>query len=137
MMTDYRREPSSKTSHLDRRLLLLLVIVCILSGCDRQWQQQYKAGVLGDWEEVRGTQEFLHFNADGILIMNGPAEHHTCRYEFPDRKHIRLECVVPNSTDTAQTYGFAFADGKLLITDSDSTGTYRRREPSTGASPSP
>ena len=115
---------------LDQRLLLLLLIASLFPACNRQsnsdWERSYKAGVVGDWEEARGTRETLHFNADGTLIMDSPSEHHTCTYEFPDAKHIRLDCVAPQIPHKPETYGFALTPDKLIISDSRETGTYSR-----------
>ena len=117
-------------SRSDQGLLLLLLIACVFPACDRQskaeWQSSYKSAVAGDWEEARGTRETLHFHPDGRLIMDSPSEHHSCTYDFPDQKHIRLDCVAPEVPHKPETYGFALADGKLMISDSQSTGTYQR-----------
>ena len=87
-----QREGSSGTTPT-----ALAPIACVFSGCNREWRQTYKAGVIGDRGEVHGTRETLHFNADGSLNMDNPSEHHTCTYEFPDSKHIRLDCVAPQT----------------------------------------
>ena len=109
-------------------LLLLLLLACIFPACksNTEWLRTYKTAVIGDWEEVRGTRETMHFSADGSLIMNSPSEHHSCTYEFPDPKHIRLDCVAAQIPHKPETYGFALADDKLMISDSQSTGTYKR-----------
>jgi hypothetical protein len=97
------------------------------SNDDANWRQSFKTGVIGDWEEVRVTQETLHFNEDGTLIMDSPSEHHSCTYDFPDARHIRLDCVAPQIPHKPNTYGFALADAQLKISDDHETGTYRRK----------
>jgi len=113
-----------------QRLLLLLLLACVSSACNRrpdsEWQSSYKTAVVGDWEEVAGTRETLHFNSDGTLIMVSPSEQHSCTYEFPDPKHILLNCAAAQAPHQGQTYGFALANDKLMITDALSTGTYKR-----------
>lgn len=97
------------------------------SNGDANWQQSFKTGVLGDWEEVRGTGETLHFNEDGTLIMDSPSEHHSCAYDFPDSTHIRLDCVAPQIPHKPDSYGFTLADAQLTISTDRETGTYRRK----------
>lgn len=111
------------------QLLILLLIMCLLSACksNSELQGTYGAKVAGDWEEIRGTGETLHFEADGHLIMNSRSEHHSCTYDFPNAKQIRLDCVAPDVPHKPNTYGFALADDKLMISDSQSTGTYKRK----------
>jgi hypothetical protein len=114
----------------DQRLLLMAMIMYLLAGCNRgpaDWQNTYKATVVGDWEEARGTRERLHFEADGHLQMDSPSEHHSCTYDFPDSKHIRLDCLPAEIRHTPTTYGFALGDGTIMISDSLSTGTYKRK----------
>ena len=106
--------------------LLLLLWLAIFSGCNHEWQNQYKTAVVGDWEEARGTRETLHFQPDGTLKMISPSEHHSCKYDFPDRKHIRPDCLPPETPHKPNTYGFALTDDKLMISDSMETGTYKR-----------
>ncbi len=119
-------------------LFCSLLAVLSFSACERKsgtaarndesdWRQSFKTGVVGDWEEIHGSQETMHFNEDGTLIMNAPLEHHSCTYDFPDSTHIRLDCAVPQLPHAPKTYGFALADDKLMISDARETGTYRKR----------
>ncbi|HXY13853.1 MAG TPA: hypothetical protein VEI26_05070 [Terriglobales bacterium] len=112
------------------RRVLLLLIVCTFCGCNRQSTAEYKATVVGDWEEAHGTHETLHFKADGSLAMDSPSEHRSCTYDFPDTKHIRLDCAsfAPQVPHVPTTYGFALDNDKLMISDSFSTGTYTRTQ---------
>lgn len=108
-----------------RGLLLLLLIVCTFCACKST--AEYKAAVVGDWEDVHDAHSTLHFKADGSLVMDSPSEHHSCTYDFPDKKHIRLDCAsAPQVPHVPTTYGFALDNDKLMISDSLSTGTYAR-----------
>jgi len=114
-----------------QQFLLLLLIACIFPACNRsnaEWRNTYKTAVVGDWEEARGTREVMHFTADGKLVMDSPSEHHSCSYEFPDRKHILLDCLPPETPHKPNTYGFALVDDKMMISDSGETGTYKRAQ---------
>ena len=112
-----------------KRSLLIVAGVCaFLQGCRHDGDAYLKGEIVGDWEEVHGTNETLQFNPDGTLTMISPREHRECRYDFPDSRHIRLDCASPGSTPSPQVWKVAItSDHKLLISDAIEVGTYRRR----------
>lgn len=99
---------------------------CTRSTADAAWQATMRSAVVGDWDEIRGTQEKLHFSSDGRLIMNSRSEHHSCTYDFPDAKHIRLDCLPAQVPHKPDVYGFSLANGRLMISDDLETGTYEK-----------
>lgn len=111
---------------------LLVATAVSFTACNRQsadanFQETMKTAIAGDWEEAHGSQEKMHFGSDGSLTMNSRAEHHSCTYDFPDAKHIRLDCVPGEVPQKGKTYGFALEGDKLMISEDDSTGTYVRK----------
>jgi hypothetical protein len=113
-----------------RTLLLLLLgsSSLLLQGCHRGAEQLLKNAVLGSWEEVPGTKEMLQFNADGTLVMKSPSQQPICLYDFPDYAHIRLDCASVGAHASPQLYGiFVASDDKLLISEDQEVGTYRRK----------
>ena len=109
-------------------LLLLLCATCSLLSCYPDPRPALKGRIAGDWEEVHGTKEVLHFSEDGSLIMESPREHHQCAYDFPDAKHIRLNCAPAGSPASAEVWRMSFTDDdKLLIGNAMETGTYKRK----------
>jgi hypothetical protein len=129
-----------KSSGASRHLLSFVLLTTVfLQSCAQKssaqpeagnagsWKQALKDSTVGDWQEIHTLNEMLHFDADGSLIMSSPAEHRSCTYDFPDSNHIRLDCMYPQGTRYAQTWGFSVTDDKLTIRDEHSVGTYRRK----------
>jgi len=110
-------------------VLLLICAASCLPGCRQEATPELKSQIVGDWEEVHGTKETLHFKADGTLVMKSPSEFHQCVYDFPDEKHIRMNCAPAGSPAYFQVWNLAFTDDdKLQIGTVRETGTYRRQE---------
>ncbi len=108
-------------------LSVLLSASFLLEGCHQAADPHLKENVVGSWEEVRGTNETLQFNADGTLIMKSPREFHNCVYDFPDSEHIRLDCSVPGGPKFPQVWKISVTPDQLLISDEHEVGTYRRK----------
>ncbi|HXN20126.1 MAG TPA: hypothetical protein VN875_17440 [Candidatus Binatus sp.] len=109
--------------------VLLISSALWLQGCRQEATPELKSQIVGDWEEVHGTKETLHFKADGTLIMKSPSEFHQCVYDFPDEKQIRMNCAPAGSPAYFQVWNLAFTDDdKLQIGTARETGTYRRQE---------
>ena len=106
--------------------MALLTVSLLLPGCHRQADPHLKENVVGNWEEVHGTKETLQFNADGTLIMKSPREFHTCTYYFPDFGHIVLDCAPAGSPRFPQAWKISVTTDKLMISDNQETGTYKR-----------
>jgi hypothetical protein len=107
---------------------LFLGAVPWLQGCSHEAEQKLKEGVVGSWAEVGGTNATLQFNADGTLIMKSPRENQVCRYDFPDAKHVRLDCAPAGMPPRPYTWNISVtADDKLLIGDAQQVGTYQRQ----------
>lgn len=112
-----------------REILPLLCATLSLLSCYPDPRPALKGRIAGDWEEVHGTKETLHFKADGTLVMKSPSEFHQCVYDFPDEKHIRMNCAPAGSPAYFQVWNLAFTDDdKLKIGTVRETGTYRRQE---------
>jgi hypothetical protein len=110
-------------------VFLLICAASWLSGCRQEATPELKSQIVGDWEEVHGTKETLHFKADGTLVMKSPSEFHQCVYDFPDEKHIRMNCARAGSPAYFQVWTLAFTDDdKLRIGTVRESGTYRRQE---------
>ena len=90
-------------------------------------QQDLRSQVVGSWTESHGTNENLQFHDDGTLQMDSPREHHTCAYDFPDAKHIRLNCSPAGAPPSFVTWNFSVTDDTLSIGDAHETGTYKRK----------
>jgi len=72
---------------------------------------------------VHGTKEVLHFSEDGNLVMESPREHHQCTYDFPDAKHISLDCAPAGTPARPAVWRMSFTDDdKLLIGNATETG---------------
>jgi hypothetical protein len=111
-----------------REILPLLCATLSLLSCYPDPRPALKGRIAGDWEEVHGTREVLHFSQDGSLIMESPREHHQCAYDFPDAKHIRLNCAPAGSPASPEVWRMSFTDDdKLLIGNATETGTYKRK----------
>jgi hypothetical protein len=109
--------------------VLLISAALWLQGCRQEATPELKSQIVGDWEEVHGTKETLHFKADGTLVMKSPSEFHQCVYDFPDETHIRMNCAHAGSPAYFQVWNLAFTDDdKLRIGTARETGTYRREE---------
>jgi hypothetical protein len=109
--------------------ILLIAVTFSMQGCRQGATPELKSQIVGDWEEVHGTKETLHFKADGTLVMKSPSEFHQCVYDFPDEKHIRMNCAPAGSPAYFQVWNVAFTDDdKLQIGTPHETGTYRRQE---------
>ncbi len=109
-------------------LVLVLSSAWWLQGCHQEATPALKDRILGDWEEVRGTKETLTFNPDRTLIMKSPSEFHQCVYDFPDERHIRMNCALAGAPAYFQVWKMSFtADDKLQIGNEQETGTYRRK----------
>jgi hypothetical protein len=109
--------------------VLLICAASWLQGCRQAATPELKSQIVGDWEEVHGTKETLHFKADGTLVMKSPHEFHECVFDFPDEKHIRMNCAPAGSPAYFQVWNLGFTeDDKLQIGTVHETGTYRRQE---------
>lgn len=108
--------------------VLLLNSALWLQGCHQAATPELKEQILGHWEEVRGTKETLRFNPDGTLIMKSPSEFHQCVYDFPDEKHLRMNCAPAGSPAYFQVWNLSFTDDDgLQIGTAHETGTYQRK----------
>lgn len=105
--------------------VLMVVAGCNRNGGDPNWQQKLKDGIVGEWEDA--DHENMTFAADGTLIMSSAREHHNCTYDFPDSKHIRLDCAYPGTPHRPDTWGVSLTSDQLQISDEHETGTYRRK----------
>ncbi len=120
--------PAKYTSYWLGAALLICAASC-LQGCRQEATPELKSQIVGDWEEVHGTKETLHFKADGTLTMKSLSEFHQCVYDFPDEKHIRMNCSPAGSPAYFQVWNLAFTDDdKLQIGTARETGKYRRQE---------
>ena len=117
---------------------LVIASAMLLTDCNRKsgttetapanWEQTLKDGVVGDWEQAYGSREELQFSSDGTLVMNSPAEHHNCKYDFPDYQHIRLDCAVPGVPSNPQSWKISLSGDTLKISDALETGVYQRKQ---------
>jgi hypothetical protein len=108
--------------------LLVLCATMPLLSCYPDPRPALKGRIAGDWEEVHGTKEVLHFSENGSLVMESPREHHQCTYDFPDTKHISLNCAPPGTPASPEVWRMSFTDDdKLLIGNATETGTYKRQ----------
>lgn len=131
---------TSKNVHREMMVKFLIAIVLtvgtliFMQGCKHEsGAKSLKDGVIGDWEEIHGTQEMLTFGSDGMLEMKRPGEHRNCHYDFPDDQHIRMDCAVPGVPSHPQSWKIAVTADTLKVSDELETGTYRRREESSGS----
>ncbi|MGD0404605.1 MAG: hypothetical protein ABSB66_15580 [Candidatus Acidiferrales bacterium] len=109
-------------------VFVFLSAVLLLQGCSHEAEKKLKEGVVGSWEEVHGTRETLQFNADGTLIMKSPRENEVCRYDFPDAKHVRLDCAPAGTPPRPYAWSISVtADDQLLIGNAQEVGTYQRQ----------
>lgn len=81
----------------------------------------------GYWENALGNHETLQFNSDGTLIMKSPRESELCVYDFPDAKHLRLDCAPAGAPARPQVWGFSISETELKISDALEVGVYRRK----------
>jgi hypothetical protein len=126
MTTSIARTGQTASSWLG--VFLFLNTVLLLQGCSHEAEKKLKEGVVGSWEEVHGTIETLQFNADGTLIMKSPRENQACRYDFPDAKHVRLDCALAGMPPRPYVWNISVtADDKLLIGNAQEVGTYQRQ----------
>jgi hypothetical protein len=115
-------------------VLVLLSATLLLHGCHDS-EQHLKSSVLGRWEEVHSTKETLQFDNDGTLIMKSPREYHLCVYDFPDSRHIRLNCAPVGALPFPQVWKISVTSDQLMISDDQETGTYQRRQDSAASQP--
>lgn len=109
-------------------ILLVLCATLSLLSCYPDPRPALRGRIAGDWEEVHGTKEVLHFSEDGNLVMESPREHHQCTYDFPDAKHISMNCAPPGTPERPVVWRMSFTDDdKLLIGNAAETGTYKRK----------
>jgi len=109
-------------------MLLVLCATLTLLSCYPDPRPALRGRLAGDWEEVHGTHEVLHFSEDGSLVMESPREHHQCTYDFPDAKHISMNCAPPGTPARPAVWRMSFTDDdKLLIGNALETGTYKRK----------
>ena len=109
-------------------LLLLGFSSLILLGCHRDAEQRLKKAIVGSWEDVRFPTATLQFNADGTLVMESRSQHRTCLYDIPDYTHIRFDCNPAGTPASPQLYTISMtSDDKLVITEGEEVGTYRRK----------
>ncbi len=109
---------------------LFLSAALLLQRCGHKAdeRQHLKDAVVGSWKNVDGSNENLEFSADGTLIMKSPRQNEVCRYDFPDAKHIRLDCAPAGMPPRPYAWNFSItADDKLLIGLHD-VGTYQRKQ---------
>lgn len=115
--------------------LLFLSVIVLSQACrsgpsdQERFSQQVRANLAGTWEESKGTQETLEFKADGTLLMKSPAENRSCEYSFPDSGHIRLDCTRgAGGPRFSQTFKFSMTSDRVMISDANDTGTYKRMQ---------
>ena len=125
LASDFRH---GRLSGCRAEFLLVLCATLPLLCCYPDPRPALKGRIAGDWEEVHGTREVLHFSEDGSLVMESPSEHHQCTYDFPDAKHISLNCAPPGTPARPEVWRMSFTDDdKLLIGNAMETGTYKRK----------
>ena len=119
---------------VNRRIAWVVLLAALgLQSCARksdlsaQDREALIARTVGDWQDIYDARTIMHFKADGSLMMNSVAENRSCTYNFPDSKHIRLDCMYSQGTRYAQDWGFALVDDKMMISDGHETGAYRRK----------
>jgi|ERR1700722_4358850 len=116
-----------RTGYVAQVALMICATLALIS-CYPDPRPALKGRIAGDWEEVHGTKEVLHFSEDGSLVMESPREHHQCTYDFPDAKHISLNCAPPGTPARPEVWRMSFTDDdKLLIGNAMETGTYKRK----------
>jgi hypothetical protein len=110
--------------------VLCLNAFLLLQGCSHKAEEQLqlKEAVVGSWANVDGSNENLEFGADGTLLMKSPRRNEVCRYDFPDAKHIRLDCAPAGMPPRPYAWNFSLtADDNILIGDGHETGTYQKK----------
>jgi hypothetical protein len=107
-------------------LPILLTAILYLSACGNNSLKTLQQNVVGNWEQIHGTGEALQFNADGTMSMDSRSEHRDCLYDFPDPRHIRLNCASEGSPPAYQTWSISVNSDRLVISDSLEVGTYKR-----------
>jgi len=117
----------AKMGGFTARILCVLSVILSLQGCHRVTEQELKDSVVGSWEEVRGTNETLQFDANGTVLMQSPSENHDCVYDFPDTSHIRFNCAPPGAPARPQVWKVKLTSERLLISDGHEVGTYKRK----------
>ena len=105
----------------------LFSAVLLQQGCHRVTQKELQEKIVGTWDEVRGTNEMLEFHDDGTVLMQSANTNQTCKYDFPDTSHLRLDCAPPGLPPRPQLWKLEFKDDHLLISDQLEVGTYQRR----------
>lgn len=125
---------SNLTRHW-RAAFLILPGLLLLPACrsEQRSLQQLREGIVGSWEEVHGTRETLQFNADGTLIKKAPMEYHSCVYDFPDSKHIHLDCSSGAGPRIIQLLKCSISSDRLMIGNDIETGVYQRSQGSAPA----
>ena len=108
---------------------LALYTVLLLQGCHKATVEELKQKIIGNWQEVDTKNEFLDFNAEGIVQMQRPGTNHTCEYDFPDSQHLRLNCAPQGAPPRPLVWKLELKGYKLLISDGGEVGTYARHEP--------
>jgi len=106
----------------------ILGIIIALQGCHKDTVEDLKQKIVGNWREVRTKNEYLNFNADGTVLMQGPDTNDPCEYDFPDAQHLRLNCAPQGAPPRPQVWKVEFNRDKLLISDGIEVGTYARQD---------
>lgn len=110
------------------KLGFVLGMAVVLQACHHDTEKDLKEKIVGNWREVRTKNEFLNFNADGTVQMQGPGTNDTCEYDFPDPQHLRLNCAPQGAPPRPQVWKLQFKGDQLLISDGIEVGTYARQE---------
>lgn len=83
--------------------------------------------MIGSWDEVRGTNESLQFNADGTVLMPIPGKNHECVHHFPCTTHIRFNCTAQGTPRRHQVWKVEQTSDRLLINDNHEVSNYNRK----------
>ena len=110
------------------RISLALCAILLLHGCHKDTVEDLKQKVVGNWREVRTKNEYLNFNDDGTVQMQGPGTNDTCEYDFPDAQHVRFNCAPQGAPPRYQVWGVEFKGEHLLISDGSEVGAYAHYE---------
>jgi hypothetical protein len=97
-------------------LCLCASLVLLLPSCHKATENELKEKIVGRWREVRTKNEFIDFNAEGAVLMQSPGTSETCEYDFPDPRHLRLNCAPQGAPQNTLAINFCRFRGSLGIT---------------------
>jgi hypothetical protein len=107
-------------------ILVLGVVAMLIVSCSHPEIDRLKTGVVGTWVDVTDANATLQFNPDGVLVMTSTREKHFCNYDFPDAKHVRLDCAPAGTPRQPRLWTFDLSDDEISIGDGHETGRYHR-----------